>query len=162
MATARKPKATPAPSALDKRIADLTAKVDQLADYVLSPPVEVAPVVAPVAPAKDLNDLSSAYVVRLVLSLFVGYVAITGYQHYRVSIKKADAVEVAPVVDQEATWGQLSAWVSNGRIETTGELLSVAQQLELDLARLKSLIDKPAKITDENRQSILDLIGGGK
>jgi hypothetical protein len=150
------------PTQLEQQVSELASHVEQLAEYLLNHPIAPAAEVAPVVPAKDIGELSSAYVVRWIVALFVGYVALTGYQHYRVSIQKADNVEVAPVVDQEATWGQLKAWVSNGRIETTGELLSVAQQLELDLARLKPLIDKPAKITDSNRQSVIDLIGGVK
>ena len=156
-----KPKARPAapvvrgPSKIEEQLAALAEQVAALSRLN-------EPIPEPVVPVKTLQQQSSSYVVRWIVALFLGYVGYVEIGRYRAALSMAQPEVSVPVINEDATWVQLSSWVKSGRIESTGELLSVAKQLGLNTDRLKPLIDKPARITDANRQSVLDLIGGVK
>ena len=140
----------------------IEGQIAALAEQVAALSKLSEPVPEPVVPVKTLQQQSSSYVVRWIVALFLGYVGYVEIGRYRAALSRAQPESSVPVVNEDATWVQLLAWVKSGRIESTGELLSVAKQLGLNTDRVKSLIDKPARITDANRQSVLDLIGGGK
>lgn len=137
----------------------LARVVELIAPKPASPP--------PAIPVEVIEQRASNAVIWIML---LGVVLSIGLVEYRKRNAPPKPDDVPVVVETETPavalgevddrWAALAVWVESGKVDTTGELLSIARQLDLDTARLKPLIDKPAKITDANRQRILDLIGG--
>lgn len=123
----------------------------------------------PAIPVEVIEQRASNAVIWIML---LGVILSFGLVEYRKRNAPPKPDDVPAVVETETPavalgevddrWSALAVWVESGKVDTTGELLSIARQLDLDTARLKPLIDKPQHINDGNRQRILDLIGGGK
>lgn len=126
----------------------------------LKKPVTPKPVVTkPTAIPVDAihQSASRAILIVAILGLAV-FIAWTEYHRGR-SSEPVDPTPVA-TVDVTSTWTEIAAQVEAGRIGSTGELLSIVKVLDLDLTRLKSLVDKPVAITDKNRDEIVALCEG--
>ena len=141
------------------------AALSRLAELLTPKPAEPVPAI----PVEVIEQRASNAVIWIML---LGVILSFGLVEYRKRNAPPKPDDVPVVVETETPavdlgevddrWAALAVWVESGKVDTTGELLSIARQLDLDTARLKPLIDKPAKITDTNRQRILDLIGGAE
>lgn len=148
------------PTATERQIAELSSQVAAL----IAMQAANQPAPPPVTPVATIHDQAASAVIKVVLiglAIFVGRIE---YQRRTGPAQPSHQVDSADVVraDPGASWSALAKWVESGKVASTSELLSIAKQLDLDLTRLQSLVDKPSKITDTNRAEILALIGGAK
>lgn len=146
------------PTATERQIAELAAQVAAL--VAMQAANQPAP--PPVTPVATIHDQAASAVIKVVLIGLALFVARVEYQRRASPAKTTPADMAAPVTDPGASWSALAKWVQGGKVASTTELLSIAKQLDLDLARLQPLVDKPAKITEANRAEILALMGGAK